>query len=291
MAKKLHPDDAAALEQKKKLQKDKKEFKTQQKQQRKEARKRAKELADQEAELDEEVGKGKFSTFVASIVIIFIWLGIIGVMIKLDFAGLGSHVMAPIIGDIPVLREILPSDYLQELSEKDSYYGYTSITDAVDQIKVLELELEKAQTESAEKSSEIASLSAEVERLQTFESSQVDFQKIQQEFYEEVLYAENGPGPEEYIKYFESMDPTTAESLYKQAIQERYASNQVQDYVNTYSNMDPEIVADIFENMTDNLSLVADILMAMDYVTRGNILAAMNPEIAAKVTQIMYPES
>lgn len=291
MAKQLHPDDALALEQKKKLQKDKKDFKDEQKKQRKEAKKRAKELADQEAELDEEVGKGKFSTFIASVIIIFLWLAIIGVMIKLDFAGLGSKIMAPIIGDIPILREILPSDYLQEMPNGESYYGYTSIKDAVDQIKVLELELEKAQTESTEKSSEITSLTAEVERLRTFENSQVDFQKIQQEFYEEVLYAENGPGVEEYVKYYESMDPTTAESLYKQAIQEQNASKEIQDYVNTYSTMEPAVAAGIFEQMTDNLSLVALILSKMDYATRGNILSVMNPEIAAKVTQIMYPES
>lgn len=290
MAKQLHPDDALALEQKKKLIKDKKDFKTEQKQQRKEARKRAKELAEQEAELDEEVGKGKFSTFVASLVIIALWLAIIGVMIKLDFAGLGSNIMAPIIGDIPVLREILPSDYLQELNQNDNYYGYTSIKDAVDQIKVLELELEKAQTESAERSAEISSLTAEVERLRTFESSQVEFQKIQQEFYEEVLYAENGPGVDEYVKYYESMDPTTAESLYKQAIQEQNASKEIQDYVNTYSTMEASTAAAIFEQMADNLSLVAEILSNMDYSTRGNILSVMNPEIAAKVTQIMYPE-
>lgn len=292
MAKKeLHPDDALALEQKKQLEADKKQFKADQKNQRKEAKKRAKELAEQEADLDEEAGRGKVSTFLASIVIILLWLAIIGVMIKLDFAGLGSNIMAPIIGDIPILKEILPTDTLQELSQGDSYFGYTSLKDAVDQIKVLELELQKIQSESADKSSEIESLGAEVERLRTFENAQVDFQKIQQEFYEEVLYAENGPGVDEYIKFYESMDKSTAENLYKEAIQESVANDKMKDYVNTYTNMDPKAAAAIFEQMTDNLDLVAKILMSMDYATRSNIIANMSPDFAAKVTKMMYPDS
>lgn len=291
MAKELHPDDALALEQKKKLVAEKKQFKADQKNQRKEAKKRARELAEQEADLDEEAGRGRLSTFLASVVIIVLWLAIIGVMIKLDVAGLGSNIMAPIIGDVPILKELLPNDTLQELSDGDSYYGYSSLKDAVDQIKLLELELQKTQAESVEKSSEIERLGAEVERLKTFEDSQVDFQKIQQEFYEEVLYAENGPGVEEYTKFYESMDPTTAENLYKEAIQESVADAKMTDYVNTYTKMPADTAAAIFENMTDNLELVSEILMSMDYETRSSIIANMSPDFAAKITKIMYPDS
>lgn len=291
MAKELHPDDALALEQKKQLRQDIKEFKTEQRNQKKEAKRRAKELAKQEADLDEEAGRGKMSTFIASIVIILLWLAIIAVMIKLDFAGLGSKVMAPIIGDVPVLRELLPNDTIQELGQDDSFYGYTNLKDAVEQIKVLELELQNAQATNLEQSSEIESLGAEVERLRTFESSQVDFQKVQQEFYQEVLYAENGPGPEEYVKYYQSIDPTNAEILYKEAISGQVANEKLMDYVNTYMNMDAATAAKIFEQMTDNLELVSKILMKMDYTTRSNIISNMSPEFAAKVTKIMDPDS
>ena len=41
--------------------------------------------------------------------------------------------------------------------------------------------------------------------------------------------------------------------------------------------------------MTDNLDLVADILENMDAESRGNILANMNQDTAAKVTEIMNP--
>ena len=74
----------------------------------------------------------------------------------------------------------------------------------------MELELERAQSAQTDSSDEVSQLKAEVERLKTFEDSQVDFQKLKTEFYEEVIYADKGPGIEEYRKYYEEMDPAPA---------------------------------------------------------------------------------
>ena len=49
--------------------------------------------------------------------------------------------------------------------------------------------------------------------------------------------------------------------------------------------------ARIFEEMTDNLGLASRILSSMSAEDRGNILAAMDPAIAARITKIMDPES
>ena len=43
--------------------------------------------------------------------------------------------------------------------------------------------------------------------------------------------------------------------------------------------------------MTDNLNLAARILKTMSAEDRGAILGVMNPEVAAKLTKIMDPES
>ena len=61
------------------------------------------------------------------------------------------------------------------------------------------------------------------------------------------------------------------------------------DYAQGYAKMDPAAAAKIFDNMTNNLDLVAEILWAMDASSRGNILANMDPEIAAQVTKLMNP--
>jgi flagellar motility protein MotE (MotC chaperone) len=119
----------------------------------------------------------------------------------------------------------------------------------------------------------------------------VEFQRIRTEFYEEVVYAENGPGAEEYRKYYEEMDSATAEYLYKQVVTQLQESAEVQDYAETYAEMKPKQAAAAFEKMTDNLNLVAKILNAMNTEDRAKILDAMDSDVVAKLTKIMDPES
>ncbi len=279
---------------KKHLKEEKKKLKNDQRLQRKEAKKRAKEIANREAELydEDEVG-GSGSVFAVTFVIVLIWIAILCLIVKLDFGGFGSSVLTPILKDVPVVNKILPNntENVVEEAEEDPYGGYNDLREAVDYIKELELELERAQSAGTASAEEITQLKAEVERLKTFEDSQVEFQRIKTEFYEEVVYAENGPGIEEYRKYFEEMDPAAAEYLYKQVVQEIEESDEVKDYAKAYSAMKPKEAAAIFEEMTDNLDLAARILGIMEAEDRGKILGVMDPEIASKLTKIMDPES
>lgn len=277
------------VDEKKRLAEEKKQFKKEQKEQRKEAKRRAKEIANAEDELDGE-GNG-FVTFIATLVIVALWLAVVAAVIKLDVGGFGSSVMAPILKDVPVLNAILPESSVTQTTDSDAYGGYTSLEEAVNQITSLELQLEQAQTSAAAKDEEISTLKAEVTRLKEFEDQQVEFQRIRQEFYEEVVYAENGPGAEEYRKYYEEMDPASAETLYKQVVTQLEESEEIQDYASAYSQMKPKQAAAIFEAMTDDLQLAAKILNAMSAEDRGNILGAMDSEVAAKLTKIMDPES
>ena len=76
------------------------------------------------------------------------------------------------------------------------------------------------------KDEELDQLKAEVLRLKEFENQQVEFQRIQKEFYDEVVYSDKGPGAEEYKKYYESMDPATAEYIYKQVVTQLQESQE-----------------------------------------------------------------
>lgn len=278
---------------KKRLDEEKKNLKKEQKEQKKEAKKRAKEIAARAATLeDEDETEGSsVSVFFVTTFIIVIWLAILALLIKLDVGGFGSEVLTPLLKDVPVINKILPSDSSLETSNEQAYGGYSSLREAVEQIKILELEIESMQTRNTDSSEEIAELKAEVLRLKEFEDMQVEFQRIKNEFYNEVIYAENGPGAEEYRKYYEEIDPETAELLYKQVIEQMQESDEVNNYAQAYSAIKPKDAAAIFEEMTDNLNLVARILGVMSAESRGNILAAMDPEIAARITKIMDPES
>ena len=281
--------DASAAE-KKRLADEKNKLKEEQKKQKTEAKKRAKELEAQEAELSADDESGGFFTVIATIGIILVWVAILCVVIKLDVGGFGSKVLTPLLKDVPVVNLILPnSQNSGNISTENG--GYTNLNDATEQIKNLELQLQQAQTDNLKLQEDVANLKAENARLQEFEDKQVEFQRIKNEFYEEVVYAENGPGAEAYQKYYESMDPTTAEYLYKQVIAQLQEDKSVQDYASAYSSMKPKKAAAIFEQMTDNLNLAARILKTMSAENRGDILAEMDPAIAAKLTKIMDPES
>lgn len=124
--------------------------------------------------------------------------------------------------------------------------------------------------------------------MQEFERLQQEFQRIKTEFFEEVV---GEAGTEAYQKYFEAMDPTTAEYIYRQVAIQMQASEEIQSFVQAYKDMKPKEAANIFNNMTDNLSLVAKILKNMDAESRGKIMAQMEVDIAAKLTKMMDPDS
>ena len=291
MAREKTPEENAADNERKQLVEEKKNLKKEQQAQRKEAKRRAREIAKQEDELEDGNEGNSLLTFGATILIVALWLAVICVIIKLDIGGFGSSVVTPILKDVPVLNRILPGNSVTETTNSGAYGGYTSLQDAVDQIKSLELQLEQIQNASSAKDEELDQLKAEVLRLKEFENQQVEFQRIQKEFYDEVVYSDKGPGAEEYKKYYESMDPATAEYIYKQVVTQLQESQEVKDYAAAYSAMKPKQAAAIVDQMTNNLDLAARILKVMSADDRGAILGAMNSEVAAKITKIMDPES
>lgn len=284
----------ATTDEKKRINDEKKELKRQQKLQKKEAKRRAKEISKRQVELDESEDGGGISTFFATIFIVIVWLAVICIIIKLDVGNFGSNVLTPLLKDVPVVNLILPGTSLADPEtgeEAENYGGYTDLKEAVDQIRLLEAELEQVQASNSAKADEITELRAEVVRLKEYEKLQMEFQRIKTQFYEEVVAAEKGPGIEEFRKYYEEMDPTTAEYIYRQVIVQIEESTEIKNYAAAYSEMKPAQAAGIFEAMTSDLDLVSRILTVMDSASRGEILGAMDPEVAAKITKIMDPES
>ena len=246
----------------------------------------------QEEALGEDGGNG-LVTFFATLLIVVLWLAIVGVVIKMDIGGFGSSVLAPILKDIPVVNKILPSTAPAggDATDSESYGGYESMEEAVAYIRQLELELEREQTASKAKDTENEALRAEVLRLKEFEARQEEFQRISTEFYEEVVYSEKGPGLDAYMKYYESMYPTVAEYLYKQGLVQQQKNAEAEAFAQTYAQMKPKEVAKIFEEMTNELDVVADILGAMSVEERAAIMNVLDPELGAKLTKLMQPDS
>ncbi|MEY8392066.1 hypothetical protein AALA98_11975 [Lachnospiraceae bacterium 45-W7] len=243
---------------------------------------------NQEELPEEEESGSKLAVIFATIIFIIIWLAILALVIKMDIGGFGSTVLQPILKDVPYINKILPESAKEEPTV-DAQYPYTTLNEAIERIKELEVELSNAQSKSQGSSDNVAQLQAEVERLKEFENQQAAFEQQKNEFYKEVVFNENAPDISEYKAYYESIDPANAEVLYKQVIQQQQGDAQIQDYVNTYASMKPKQAAALMEQMTDDLKLVAKILQNMDTDARAKILDAMDSQIAARLTKIMEP--
>ena len=151
--------DAHAAE-KKRLKAEKAKLKKEEAKQKKDIKKRAKEIAKQEARLSDEEETGGFSAFLLTLIIVFIWVAILCVVIKLDVGGFGSDVLAPILKDVPIVNKILPDGTVTEVEDGGAYGGYKNIEEAVNQIQVLKAELESYKSNSTSDSVRIAELEA-----------------------------------------------------------------------------------------------------------------------------------
>ena len=149
---------------------------------------------------DEEEESGGILSVLVVIFIIIIWLAILALLVKLDVGGFGSSVLRPVLKDVPVINKILPDNIDEELEEE---LEFSNLDDALAEIARLREEIagleEKDKSEAS--SEEVASLKEEIRRLQTFEDSQIEFQKLKTEFYEEVVFSDQAPSVEEYKKY------------------------------------------------------------------------------------------
>ncbi len=162
----------------------------------KELKKQRKALEAEEADVDDE--GGAFSVILVTVVIILIWLAILALLVKLDVGGFGSNVLAPVIGNVPGLNKILPEGSvpgMDTVSGNDVIDGgYDNLDDAVNRIKMLETELAEAKQAAADSDETIDELTQEIARLKTYEDNQVEFEKIKDEFDNEVVFNSKAPG-------------------------------------------------------------------------------------------------
>ena len=235
-------------------------------------------------------GKKKSGLSTALIVtfIVVIWIAIFALLIKLDVGGFGSSVLYPVLKDVPVLNKILPEVSNEELSS-NSGDTYSTLQDAIDKINELESQI-KIYKENSDANAEIISnLTAEVARLKTYENNQMNYEILRKKFDNEVVYTDNAPDINEYRDWYEEMNEENAAEIYRQVIEQMQMDQVIVDLANYYSSMKAASAASIFEEMTGDLEKVAKILTCMKKDVAGEILAAMDPTLAAKLTLLIYP--
>jgi len=243
---------------------------------------------DELGEEDEKKG-GKIPGILVATLIIAIWLIIFGLLIKMDVGGFGSTVLRPLLKNVPVINQILPAASDQEIANETGS-KYKNLTEALARIKELEQELDTYKNTSTDSADKIAELTAEVSRLKTFEDSQVNFDDLKKKFDEEVVFNAKAPDITQYKTWYESIDAANAATIYQQVLEKINYTQQVKDWADAYSKMEPKNAAAILQEMTGDMDLVSAILSNMKTAQRGLIMAQMDTVFAAKITKIMYPE-
>lgn len=253
----------------------------------------AKKKKDKNKESDGEGLGSKILSFFFVILIIVVWLAILCALVKLDVGGFGSTMLRPILKDVPVINMILPEpseeQLAQEAEENNDENKIATLSQAKEMIAELEAANEKLTASNKSLKEENEDLKKQVERLQVFESGQSDFQKQKEEFYNEIVYGENAPDADTYIKWYESIDAAYAESIYRQLISDQKADKDIKDLAKTYQSMKPKEAADVLSKMSNDLDTVAKIMSAMSADSRAKIMDQMEPDFAANVTKKLMP--
>ncbi len=233
---------------------------------------------------DEKKGGGILTIFIVLLIII-IWMAIFALLINLDVGGIGTT-LRPMLKDVPLVNKILPKVSDEKLAWENDL-AYKDIVEANERIKELEILVDKLSIEGEDKDDEITALVSQVNRLRELEKEMADFQDRVYEFDQKVVYGENAPSIDEYIKWYETISPENAERIYEKVIQEEAYNATIKEKATYYEKMKTSAAAEIFENMTADLEYVCKLLYCMKPQTVSDILAAMDPLYAAKLTRKM----
>lgn len=241
---------------------------------------------------EENIGS-KILSFLFVILIIVIWLIIIIALIKFDVGGFGSGVLRPVLKDVPVINKILPEpteeELEQEAAESLDENQIATLSQAKEMIEQLEGENEKLTKNNKSLKEENEDYLKQIDRLKAFEDSQNEFLAEKEKFYNEIVYGENAPDADTYIKWYESIAPANAEEIYRQLIVEQSANSEIRELGKTYENMKPAEAAKVLEKMSNDLDTVAEILSVMKADSRAKIMDQMDPAFAANVTKKLMP--
>jgi flagellar motility protein MotE (MotC chaperone) len=251
-----------------------------------ETKKRMKKDKGAAKEEDDEGLGSKILSFIIILAIIVIWLAIFGLLIKYDVGGFGSTVLRPVLKDVPVVNRILP-EVSDETTAAENSYPYNNLSEAMERINELETELAAAKGTNTSNANYVAGLEKEIQRLKTFEQNQLAFEAEKDAFDRDVVFNDKAPDIEEYKKFYESIDPDNAAELYKEVIEQLQTTEQIKKQAEMFAAMKPANAAAIFNGMTGDLDLVTQILETMDSKKAALILAAMDTNMAEKVTKKM----
>lgn len=244
------------------------------------------ERKQMEEELDElkgSTGKGKAICVAVFLVAIALLLGIIIALIKTDAGGFASTSLAPVIGDVPIVRSILPKDLqrktAKELLAEQNAQSDTSAT---------------PDTQNAGGSTNPNAAGTNGSNTATSDPNAAGANGTNGATNDPnaATTDPNVAGTNGSNATTSNPNTTDSQAADSQAADSQAADDAaIQDYVQTYTSMRPKNAAQVFDSMMpDQLKLVVKILQNMKPSQRSAILAQMNVQNASDITVEMDKE-
>ena len=196
--------------------------------------------------------------------------------------------LRPVLKDIPVINKILP-DASDEETAIESDYPYDNLQEALNHIAEQDAAIGSKDAEISELNDKVTELQAEVDRLSTIAKDQSDFEDEKKKFYDEIVYGESAPDTDTYKEWYNEIDSESAASIYQDILQKEQVDDDIKKMAQSYESMKAAEAAKILETMGNDLDTVALIMNNMSDDSRGEVLAAMDPDFAANVTKKLMP--
>lgn len=236
-----------------------------------------------EDDQQEKKGGGKLLSLLIVFLILLLWIVTFAFLIKMDVGNLGTS-LRPMLKEVPVLKYLLPS-VSDEQEAWEENYPYANMKEAVDRIIFLEKQVDELQKDNSDYIKQIEELRAENMRLKIFEEEQAAFAERVEEFDRMVVFNSKAPELLEYKKFYEDINPTTAQEIYRLVLMKLQYDEAVQTEAKRLSEMKPGNAAKILEEMNASMELVATYLLCMKTTQSAAIIEKMEPLYAAHIMQ------
>ena len=252
------------------------------KEEERERKEKIEKLKEEKRQMEEELKgntkKGKAVCALVGILAVVLLLGGITVLIKTDAGGFASSSLAPLIGDVPVARSILPK-HLQRKTAKELAAQQAASQQAASRQKQADSQLAaNAQNDSGTSAG----------------TAQTDSQQAGVDSAQNNLQGTAGSGTSSTTDVQNASSVTGSSQSSQNSSQSSTQSSEeaaLQDYVKTYSSMRPSSAAQVFDGMMpDQKHLIVKILKNMSASQRSAILASMNVQNASDITVEMNKE-
>jgi flagellar motility protein MotE (MotC chaperone) len=196
-----------------------------------------------------------------------------------------QNFIIPQLRRVPIVRNFipyLPGDYIEEQIEEDSPNRNLTRKELSDKVEALESQIERLMKDSDDKETLIASLNRRIADLSELETQRDLIRAEQTEFYEMIANDDQNA----FARFYESVDPETAERIYAQTVNNNAINAEIRRYTQTFQEMKPDSAAAILEEMvrTDSDTVIL-ILQNVDARQRALILSNMTPRNASALSR------